>query len=253
MATANGTIRRARDKHASARHTQPKNRQNDGKVILLTGFEPFGGERINPSWQVAEKLDGRELVGATVRAIRLPVDCKRAAISIVEAIERIKPAAVISLGQAAGRFGLSLERVALNLADYRPVPDVDASLNGVPVVPGGPDAYFTRLPLKPVLDALRDRDVPSAISLSAGVYVCNTVMYATLHALRRRRNIPAGFVHLPYEAAQTVRRAAASMSLDLMVTGVATALEVIARSPSTRASVAPASSTRLGLNRASHM
>jgi pyroglutamyl-peptidase len=198
------------------------------RVILLTGFEAFGGERVNPSWQVAEKLDGRKFGNATVRAIRLPVNCQRAASEVVESITRLRPAAVLGLGLAGGRFGLSLERVALNLADEHPVREVDGGLDSIPVVPGGPVAYLTRLPLKTITDELRAHHVPVATSLSAGVYVCNAMLYATLHALRRRPSVPAGFIHLPYEASQAVRRAAASMSLDLMAIGVELALGVIA-------------------------
>jgi len=198
------------------------------RSILLTGFEPFGGERLNPSWEVAQRLDGRKFGGATVKAVRLPVHCARAAEAVTAAIAELRPVAVLGLGQAAGRFGLSLEQVALNLADERPVPEIESGLNGKPAVIDGPDAYFTRLPLKPIIEALRKREVPAATSLSAGVYVCNTVMYATLHALRRRPRLPAGFIHLPYANGQATRRAAASMSLDLMVIGIETALEVIA-------------------------
>lgn len=199
------------------------------RQILLTAFEPFGGERLNPSWEVAQRLDGRRMGRATVRAVLLPVHCARAADAVTAAIAELKPVAVVGLGQAAGRFGLSLEQVALNLADERPVPEIESGLNGKPVVVDGPDAYFTRLPLKPIIEALRQREVPAATSLSAGVYVCNTVMYAVLHALRRRPRVPAGFIHLPYANGQATRRAAASMSLDLMVIGIETALEVIAR------------------------
>jgi len=200
------------------------------RQILLTAFEPFGGERLNPSWEVAQRLGGRRMSRATVRAVRLPVHCAHAAEAVTAAIAELKPVAVLGLGQAAGRFGLSLEQVALNLADERPVPEIESGLNGKPVVVDGPDAYFTRLPLKPIIEALRQREVPAATSLSAGVYVCNTVMYAVLHALRRRPRVPAGFIHLPYANGQATRRAAASMSLDLMVIGIETALEVIARS-----------------------
>jgi len=199
-----------------------------GRLILLTGFAPFGGERLNPSWEVAQRLDGRSFGDAIVKAVRLPVHCERAAQAVTDGIARIKPVAVLGLGQAAGRAGLSLEQVALNLADQRPVPEIESGLNGQPVVAGGPDAYFSRLPLKPILQALRNREVPAATSLSAGVYVCNTVMYAALHALRQRPRVPAGFIHLPYVNAQTTRRAAASMSLELMVTGIEAALEIIA-------------------------
>jgi pyroglutamyl-peptidase len=199
------------------------------RVILLTGFAPFGGERINPSWEVAQQLDGRSFNGGAVKALKLPVHCTRAAKAVTDAIAQMKPAAVLGLGQAAGRFGLSLEQVALNLADERPVQEVESGLSGKRVIANGPDAYFSRLPLKPILKALRDRDVPVSSSLTAGVYVCNTVMYAALHALRRRPRVPSGFIHLPYVNSQATRRAAASLSLDLMVTGIETALEVIAR------------------------
>jgi pyroglutamyl-peptidase len=167
------------------------------RQVLLTGFEPFGGEPINPSWEVAQRLDGRNFSGAIVNALRLPVHCSRAAKNITDAILRMKPAAVLGLGQAGGRVGLSLEQVALNLADDRPVAEIESGLGGKPVIADGPDAYFSRLPLKRILMVLRDRDVPAASSLTAGVYVCNTVMYAALHVLRRRPRVPVGFIHLP--------------------------------------------------------
>jgi pyroglutamyl-peptidase len=206
-----------------------------GREILLTAFEPFGGERLNPSWEVAQRLDGRIIGSAGVKAKLLPVDCVRAAAAVGKAILALKPVAVVGLGQAAGRVGLSLETVALNLADHRRVPDLESGLNAKAVVSDGPDAYFTRLPLKAILAAMRRRDVPAAISLSAGVYVCNTVMYVTLHALRRRPRVPAGFIHLPYASGQVVRRLAASMTIDLMVTGIMTALEVIVAADDERA------------------
>jgi pyroglutamyl-peptidase len=168
----------------------------------------------------------------TVRSIRLPVNCRRAASAVSTAIEEISPGAVLGLGQAGGRPALSLERVAINLAEQRASRETDGSAEGKPIVAGGPDAYFSRLPLAAILRALKRGNIPAALSLSAGAYVCNTVMYVGLHVLRRRRNVPAGFIHLPYEAAQAVRhRAAASMSLDLMTAGVEQALRVIARQP----------------------
>jgi pyroglutamyl-peptidase len=199
------------------------------RIILLTGFEPFGGERINPSWEVAARLDGRSFGDSKVEAVRLPVNCRGAADLIVKAIESKKPAAVISLGQAGGRVALALEKVALNLADERRDRENQGGLDSKSVVADGPAAYFSRLPLKPILRSLQSRHVPAMISLSAGVYVCNSVMYAGLHALRRRPQVPAGFIHLPFENRQTTRRPAASMSLDLMIAGVEASLEVIAK------------------------
>jgi pyroglutamyl-peptidase len=199
------------------------------KIVLLTGFAPFGGERSNPSWEVASQLDGHKFNGVAVKSMRLPVNCRRASQMVIDAITTLAPAAVVGLGQAGGRPVLSLEKVAINLADPRADRERDGGLQGKPVIDGGPDAYFTRLPLPAILRGLKRHDIPAAISLSAGVYVCNTVMYSALHTLRRRRT-PAGFIHLPYEAAQAARhRAVASMSLATMTAGVEIALETIAR------------------------
>jgi pyroglutamyl-peptidase len=161
--------------------------------------------------------------------MRLPVNCRRASQVVIDAITTLKPAAVVGLGQAGGRPVLSLEKVAINLADPRADRERDGALQGKPVIAGGPDAYFARLPLPAILRTLKRHDIPAAISLSAGVYVCNAVMYSALHTLRRRRT-PAGFIHLPYEAAQAAHhRATASMSLATMVAGVEIALATIAR------------------------
>ena len=201
------------------------------RVILLTGFEPFGGERTNPSWEVASWLDAKEIGGATIHTLELPVNCRRASKMVTDAIARIMPAAVLGLGQAGGRPSLSIEKVAVNLADDRASHESDGGASAKPVVARGPDAYFARLPIAPTLRAIARAGIPATVSLSAGVYVCNTVMYATLHALRARPQVPAGFIHLPYTTAQAAHhRATASMSVDLMTAGVEIALGVIARS-----------------------
>jgi pyroglutamyl-peptidase len=198
-------------------------------IILLTGFAPFGGERSNPSWEVASRLEGLEFNRVAVKSMRLPVNCRRASQVVIDAIAKLGPAAVVGLGQAAGRPVLSLEKVAINLADPRADRERDGGLRGKPVIGGGPDAYFSRLPLAAILRTLKRHDIPASISLSAGVYVCNTVMYSALHTLRRGQT-PAGFIHLPYEAAQAAHhRAIASMSLATMTAGVEIALESIAR------------------------
>lgn len=200
------------------------------KIILLTGFAPFAGERHNPSWDVALQLDGRRFDGVAVKAMRLPVNCRRASKAVIQAITTLAPAAVLGLGQAGGRPALSLEKVALNLADPRAEREHNGGLRAKPVIPDGPDAYFTRLPLLTILRALKRHNIPVTISLSAGVYVCNSVMYSALHALRRRET-PAGFIHMPYEAAQAAHhRAVASMSLTTMMAGVEIALKTIVRS-----------------------
>ena len=220
--------RTARASHSTARIARD--------VLLLSAFEPFGGERSNPSWEVAARLDGREIGGLTVKAVRLPVNAPRAVRAIAAAIARLKPSAVLGLGQAGGRPAISLEKVAINLIERRAAHETDGGLSGLPVVRGGPDAIFARLPLRAILRALARREIPAALSLSAGAYVCNSVMYATLFALRARPRIPAGFIHLPYAASQAAHhRQAPSMSADLMTSAVAAAIEAIARSLPARA------------------
>jgi pyroglutamyl-peptidase len=197
-------------------------------LILLTGFAPFGGERSNPSWEVASALEGREFNGIVVKSMRLPVNCRRASQRIIEAINSLMPAVVVGLGQAGGRPVLSLEMVAINLADPRAERERDGGMQGKPVIEGGPDAYFARLPLTAILRMLKRRNIPAGISLSAGVYVCNAVMYSVLHTLRRRRT-PAGFIHLPFEAGQAAHhRAVPSMSLATMTAGVEIVVDTIA-------------------------
>ncbi len=203
-------------------------RSTSEPILLLSGFEPFGGERNNPSWEVASGFDAKSFDGVRVRALRLPVAHRRAVGEVVAAIRRWRPAAVIGLGQAGGRTALALERVAVNLLDKSGREGERGRADERPVVRDGPDAYFSRLPLAAILRALERRAIPAALSLNAGAYICNAVMYAALHELRRRPAMPVGFIHLPYEAAQAVRRRAPSMSLELMERGVATAISVTA-------------------------
>jgi pyroglutamyl-peptidase len=199
-------------------------------TILLTGFMPFGGERINPSWQVAAKFDRATIGGATVRAWELPVNLKRAGQALAGALQMARPDAILGLGQAGGRTALSIEQVAINLVDERRTREAGGAIGGKPIVAGGPDAYFTRLPAAAILRALARNEIPAERSLSAGIFICNAAMYLALHATRDRPAMPVGFIHLPYAASQAARhRAAPSMSLEMMTAGVAIALGAIAR------------------------
>jgi pyroglutamyl-peptidase len=171
-----------------------------------------------------------------VKAVRLPVNTPRAVRAIAAAIRRLRPRAVLGLGQAGGRPAISLEKVAINLAERRAGHESDGGLAGAPVVRGGADAIFARLPLRAILRALERRAIPAALSLSAGAYVCNAVMYATLHTLGARPEVPAGFIHLPYTARQAVRhRQAPSMSVEAMAAAVEAAAGALARTPGTLA------------------
>lgn len=199
-------------------------------VLLLSGFEPFGGERSNPSWEVAALLDGREIDGLVVRAVKLPVSTPRAVRAMAAAIRRMRPRAVLGLGQAGGRPAISLEKVALNLVERRAAHESDGGVGGAAVVRGAPDAYFARLPIRAILRTLGRRAIPATLSLSAGTYVCNSVMYTALHTLRARPEVAAGFIHLPYAARQAARhRNAPSMTLEMMAAAVQATAAAIAR------------------------
>jgi pyroglutamyl-peptidase len=170
-------------------------------TLLLTGFEPFGGEAVNPSWQVAQALHGEVLAGARVQALCLPC-CFGSALQVLrEALQTTQPALVLSLGQAQGRCDFSVERVAINVDDARIADNAGACPVDQPVVPGGPAAYFSSLPIKAMVAALRAAGLPASVSQTAGTYVCNHVFYGLMHTLERRRTLKGlrgGFIHLPF-------------------------------------------------------
>jgi pyroglutamyl-peptidase len=167
--------------------------------ILLTGFEPFDGDSVNPSGEVAKRLDGRVIDDCVVRSAILPVEHEAARAVVAPLLEAPGLVAVVQLGLAGGRARISLERVAVNVMDYSR-PDAHGQLlSDVACVEGGPAAYFTTLPLRAILAALTAEGIPATISNTAGTYLCNDISYTTLHALARRGlTIPAGFIHLPF-------------------------------------------------------
>lgn len=174
--------------------------------VLLTGFEPFDGEPINPSWLAARALDGERVVDARIVARELPCVFGAAIETLERAIAELHPVLVVCTGQAAGRAGLSLERVAINVDDAR-IPD-NAGRQPIdePIVEGGPAAYFSTLPIKAIARTLHDAGVRAEISQTAGTFVCNHVFYGLLHAVRAR-GVRAGFVHVPLLPEQAARMA----------------------------------------------
>lgn len=188
-------------------------RESAPPTILLTGFEPFGGEASNPSWQAVRPLHGQVLRGHRVVTACLPTDFRRALPALRRELARHRPALSLCLGQAGGRSGIELERVAINLVDARIADNAGHRPIDVPVVRGGPAAYFATVPVKAMLARLQAAGVPAAVSHSAGTYVCNQVFYALMHALRGRPQARGGFVHIPYAPAQAARHAGAP-SLD---------------------------------------
>lgn len=165
--------------------------------VLLTGFVPFGGGTANASWQAVSTLHGRRIAGHRVVARELPVEFATSLPRLRRAIRELRPALVLCVGEAGGRARISLERVAINIVDARIADNAGAQPVDVPVAPGGPAAYFSTLPLKAMLAALREARIPAEVSQTAGTFVCNQVFYGLMHALRRRPRVRAGFIHVP--------------------------------------------------------
>ncbi len=202
--------------------------------ILLTGFEPFGGDSVNPSELVAAALHGQALQGGTQQAVvvaqRLPCVFGAAHRQMAEAIAELRPVAVLALGLAAGRAALTPERVAINLADARIADNAGAQPRDAAVVPAGPAAHFSTLPVKAMVAAMRAVGAPAELSLSAGSFVCNELFYGLMHTLATTRAAcRGGFMHLPLLPAQAAGPAGMrpSVALDLQVAAVAAALQAV--------------------------
>lgn len=197
--------------------------------ILVTGFEPFGGEARNPSAEVVEHLPDT-IAGAEIVKLLLPTVRYEAPGLVARAVEVHRPDAVLSIGQAGGRAAVSVERVAVNLDDYRIPDNAGNQPREEPVVPGGPDGYLTNLPIKAMVEAIRKAGVPAEASLSAGTFVCNHVLYSVRHFLEGHfPGIRNGFIHIPYLPEQVLDKPGQpSMGLDLSVRAVEAALKVLA-------------------------
>lgn len=174
-------------------------------VVLLTGFAPFGGDAGNPSWEAVRALDGARIRGHRIATRCLPVEFGRSLKELRAAIRELKPALVLCVGVAGGRAEVSIERVAINVDDARIPDNAGASPVDLPVVEGGPAAYFATLPIKSILLALRAAGIPAAVSQTAGTYVCNHLFYGLMHALRRTPKVRGGFIHVPYAPADAAR------------------------------------------------
>lgn len=202
-------------------------------VILVTGFEPFGPHAHNPSQDLAKALDGRRVAGCLVAGAVLPVHHAEASRRVSMLLAELAPAAVLHLGLAEGRARLALERVALNVADYRIPDNAGYRAEGEPCVPGGPAAYLSTLPLPEILAALTAEGIPAYVSNTAGTFLCNQVLYHTLHEIATRELAArAGFVHVPLLPLMVAASQLDEPSMDfpLMLRAVETVLRVIAQS-----------------------
>ena len=181
--------------------------------VLLPGFEPFGGETINPSWEMVKAAQAP--AGMQLEKMLLPVSFRKAPALIEEKIKSLRPDVILSLGQAGGREGISLERSAVNLADARLADNDGVQPRDEALQAAGPAAYFSTLPLRRMEAALWEAGLPASLSNTAGLYVCNAVFY-TAARLAESLNpaLRAGFVHVPYLPEQAADKEAPSLSLE---------------------------------------
>lgn len=193
--------------------------------VLMTAFEPFGGEEINPSWEALKALPA-EIDGAAVVKRQLPVSFRGVREILPKLIVEEKPEVVILTGQAGGRPNITVERVAVNIMDSRMADNEGFAPEDEPVFEGAPAAYFATLPIKAIVSALREAKIPAGVSNTAGTYVCNTAMFTALHTIAvAGMTTRAGFIHVPFAHEQALDKPRPSMALET----IARALEVVVR------------------------
>jgi pyroglutamyl-peptidase len=199
--------------------------------ILLTAFEPFGGEKINPA-QEAVKLIPDHLDGAEIIKLTAPTVFGAAGDTVASAIREIKPDAVVCVGQAGGRTGITPERVAINIEDATIPDNAGVTPADRPILPNGPAAYFATLPVKAMVQAIRDIGLPASLSNSAGTFVCNHLMFRVLHLLNTEcPGIWGGFIHVPFLPEQAAAQAKPTPSMELtdIVRGLEAALIAVSQ------------------------
>jgi len=196
--------------------------------ILVTGFDPFGGEKVNPAFE-AVKLLPKEIKGAEVIGIEIPTVFTKGPEKVKEAILKYKPDAVLNVGQAGGRCGITVEKVGINYKEAR-IKDNDGNQPSAQLIKeDGETAYFASIPVKAMVENMRKNNIPSSISYTAGTYVCNDVMYSVLYMLDKEFDgVIGGFVHVPYASEQVLDKAnLASMPVETIAKGLEYCIEAI--------------------------
>ena len=203
-----------------------------GRPVLVTGFEPFGGEDVNPSWEICKALPAA-IGRSSIERLLVPTAFGRAVETVSGAIRRLDPALVILLGQAGGRSAVCVERVAINVDDARIADNAGAQPIDEAIAPSGPAAYFATVPVKAMVAAMREAGVPAEVSNTAGTFVCNHLLYGVLHFLATgARRSRAGFIHVPWLDRQALARPGEpSMALATMARGVEAAIAAALKTP----------------------
>lgn len=196
--------------------------------ILITGFEPFGGEKINPSYE-AVKLLPDKINGTTIIKRQIPTVFRKSIEEIEKLIEETNPNIVISVGQAGGKAEVNIERLAINIDDARIQDNEGNQPIDEVIFEDGENAYFSNLPIKAMVEKIKEGGIPACISNSAGTFVCNHIMYGLLYLIDKKYpHIKGGFIHVPYLPEQVVdKRNMPSMSLDNIKKALVLAIEAI--------------------------
>ena len=193
------------------------------KKLLITGFDPFGGETVNPSWE-AVRLLPEEIGTFRLTKLQIPTVFGRAAETVLAAAEKLQPDVILCIGQAGGRSGVTPEVVAINLREARIPDNAGNQPSAVPVVKDAPAAYFSTAPVRAMVQAINDEGIPAALSYSAGTFVCNDVLYSLLRHYHGTAT-KVGFVHVPFLPEQAKENVAA-MPLEQMTAALTAAISV---------------------------
>lgn len=195
--------------------------------ILVTGFSPFGGETINPAYE-AVKLLPDSIENARIIKAELPTVFRKGAETLRELISKFNPAIVICVGQAGGRSAIAIERIAANLHDASNPDNEGNCPEDESIISEGKAAYFSNLPTRAIVQALKEARIPAVLSYTAGTYVCNDVMYHLLYWIEQSYpDMRGGFIHVPYDPAQTANSAAPAPSMPIAVTAEALRLAIL--------------------------
>lgn len=198
--------------------------------ILVTGFDPFGGEKINPAFEVVKKLKD-SIEGADIVKLQIPTAFYSSINKIIEKINEVNPSVVLMIGQAGGRFDVTIERVGINVDDARIPDNENQQPVDNPIDPEGLPAHFATIPIKAIVQEIRTKNIPASVSNTAGTYVCNHVMYGILnHIYKNKLNMKAGFIHIPFLLEQVIAKPnTPAMSLETMVAAIEAAIAAIVK------------------------
>ncbi|MFV0479009.1 MAG: pyroglutamyl-peptidase I [Anaerorhabdus sp.] len=196
--------------------------------ILVTGFDPFGGEKVNPAIESVKKLPD-VIEGWDVVKLEIPTICHQSLEVIDKAIQKENPDVILSIGQAGGRVDISVERVGINCDDCRIPDNAGQQIVDEPVYSDGPAAYFSTLPIKAIVENVKSKGIPASVSNTAGTFVCNHVLYGVRHLVETKYpGKRSGFIHIPFLPEQTLdKKNMPSMPLEMIVRGLTAAIETI--------------------------